>query len=563
MSPLQQWNLAITPLSPVHLGTGQDYEPSGYVIDEGALYEFDGIAALQVLPTAERERLAKILDGRPTQDMLLEVQRFFHGNREWLIPASINQVRVNPTVEAFYGERVGTVAQHEQGGRRIQNKLEIQRTAYNPPSRQPIVPGSGLKGAIRTALLDGENDGKGLEQVNDRRTGRARMENNQELQNRLFRYRPGKFELDPMRLVHLTDAAVADGAGFATEVRFAVNRKKRPVMKNDVLIQSQAEQQNLYQLLECLPGMQPRAFSGGLSIEGGQGFAGPKWPELRFGLPEITAACNAFYRRSLDRELSLLRERGYLDESWDAWLQQLLAGPIGQAIEQQRAFLLRVGRHSGAESVTLEGLRSIRIMKGKGEPPEYLHAAKTLWLATDERQAQRNLLPFGWLLVEPYQDPAELLHWPATARDLGVAAWRAAVESRKARLRAEATEAENRRAERQREEQETRRAEDERAARLAELSEEGRKLEGIQTLLARDRAANRKERGGELENALVNLLKEAEQSWQGPDCAALADLALEIYAFIGWPSSKKKQQRQAQIEALRSKASLGSAGASS
>jgi CRISPR-associated protein Csm5 len=568
MTQFQQWSLAITPLSPVHLGTGQDYEPSGYVIDEGALYEFDGISALQALPDAERERLAKILDGRPTQDMLLEVQRFFHGNRERLIPVAINQVRVNPTVEAFYGERVGTVAQEEQGGRRVQNKLEIQRTAYNPPSRRPIVPGSGLKGAIRTALLDAENSGQGLRQVPDRRTGQARKENNQELQNRLFRFRPGKFELDPMRLIHLTDAAVVDGAGFATEVRFAVNRKKRPVMKNDVLIQSQAEQQNLYQLLECLPGMQPRAFSGSLSIQRGQGFPGPKWPELRFDLPEIAAACNAFYRRSLDREISLLCERGYLDELWDTWLRELLAGPIGQAIEKQRAFLLRVGRHSGAESVTLEGVRDIRIMMGRDPETrrmrsENLPAAKTLWLATDERQSQRNLLPFGWLLVEPYQDPAELPQWPATARDLGVAGWRAAVESRKARLRAEAAEAERRRAEREAEEQEVRRAEDERTARLASLSEEGRKLEGLRTLLARDSAANRKEAGGELANQLVSLLKEAGESWSGPDCVALADLALEVYGFIGWPASKKKQQRQAQIEALRSKANLSSAGASS
>ena len=56
MSQLQHWQLAITPLSPVHLGTGQDYEPTGYVIDDGALFEFDGIAALQALPAAERER---------------------------------------------------------------------------------------------------------------------------------------------------------------------------------------------------------------------------------------------------------------------------------------------------------------------------------------------------------------------------------------------------------------------------------------------------------------------------------------------------------------------------
>jgi hypothetical protein len=44
-------------------------------------------------------------------------------------------------------------------------------------------------------------------------------------------------------------------------------------------------------------------------------------------------------------------------------------------------------------------------------------------------------------------------------------------------------------------------------------------------------------------------------SWHGPDCAVLADLALEIYGFIGSPSSKKKKGRQEQIEAVRAKAS--------
>ena len=527
MSQTQHWSLAITPLSPVHLGTGQDYEPTGYVIDSGALYAFDGIAALAALPAAERARLERILSGHPTQDMLRSVQRFFHDNRESLIPVSSTQVRVNATVEAFYGERVGSVVQHEQGGGRVQNKLEIQRTAYNPPTGRPIVPGSGVKGAIRTALLDQLNGGEPLPAHlrGDRRA-------NQRLQEDLFRYQMRELERDPLRLVRLADAPLADGQALATEVRFAVNRKKHPVMRNDVLLQSRAEQQNLYQLLECLPGMQPRAFRGALTIQGDQGVASRKWPELRFRLPEIAAACNAFYRRALERELETLRQRGYLDAAWDQRLTTLLDGPIGEALAQQRAFLLRVGRHSGAESVTLEGLRSIRIMKGRGEQPEYLDAAKTVWLASDERQAHRGLLPFGWLLVEPFADPTELTPWPDAVRDDEVRRWREAVESRRLNLWAEA----------------------ERAARLAKLSDEARKIEAVRALLARDRAAGRKEAGGELANALVQLLKEAQESWAGPDCTALADLALEVYGFIGWPASKKKRERQAQIEAIRAKA---------
>jgi CRISPR-associated protein Csm5 len=549
MNQLQQWRLAITPLSPVHLGTGQDYDPTGYVIDAGTLFAFDGIAALQALPAAEREGLGKILDAKPTQDMLLRVQSFFHANREPLIAVSRHQVRVNPTVEAFYGERVGRVAQHETGGRKVQNKLEIERTAYNPPTGQAIIPGSGIKGAIRTALLDQINNGAALS-AGLRGDKRA----NQRLQEHLFQYQMRELERDPLRLIRLSDAALTDPDQFATEVRFAVNRKKQPVQKDGVLIQSQAEQQNLYQLLECLPEMQPRAFAGELSIQGDGGVASPKWPDLRFRLPEIADACNRFYRGILERELTLLRQRAFLDEDWGAQLAALLGGALGEALDGHRAFLLRVGRHSGAESVTLNGVRNIRIMKGRGERPDFPDPAKTLWLASHERQAQRHLLPFGWLLVEPYRDPTELAPWPLEDTREALAGWRAGIAARQGGLRERAAEQQRREAQRLREQEAAQQAEEARAARLASLTAEQRKLEHLRELLARDRAANRKEAGGELANALVALLKEAEAAWTGPECVGLADLALEIYGFIGWPAAKKKQQRQAQIAAVRGKA---------
>jgi CRISPR-associated protein Csm5 len=555
MSRDRHWQLAITPLSPVHLGSGQDYEPTGYVIDDGALFEFDGLAALSALPELERAKLGKILDGAPTQVMLRQVQGFFYSNRDRLIAASRRVVRVNPSVEAFYRDRIGQVAQRETGGREVQNRLEIERTAYNPVNGAPILAGSGLKGAIRTALLDGENRGNSLRQVEDRRRGGTRNENNQELQQRLFLYQAGKFELDPMRLVRLADAAPVAPDALATQVHFAVNRKKQPVTVGGRLVDSQAEQRGLYQLLECLPPFQAQAFRSQLSIQDTGGVESRHWPDstLRFDLQAIVAACNQFYRPILEQETQLLRERGFLNEGWDESLQRLLQGPSGDALESNRAFLLRVGRHSGAESVTLNGVRDIKIMKGQGERPERLPAAKTLWLAAEEPGQQHGLLPFGWLLIEPYQEserPSDL-ELSSFGRDL--ADWRRRVDARITQARADLSQAQEHELQVQREQEVAEREAAERAARLERLSPEGRKLEALRALLARDRAQGNKQPGGELAGNLVGLLKEAAQDWPPSECHDLADLAEQVYAFIGWPKSKKKQERQAQISALRMK----------
>lgn len=543
------WRLAITPLSPVHLGTGQDYDPTGYVIDDGALHVFDALAALEALPGNERDRLGRLLEGHPTPDTLRQVQRFFHDNREALIAVAGHQVQVNPSVEAFYRERVGQVAQFEQGGQKVQNRLEIERTAYNPPTGQAILPGSGLKGAIRTALLNAVNNSQPLppELARDR-------QKNQRLQEQLFGYRMGKLENDPLRLVALGDASLRDPAAFATQVRFAVNRKKDAVFKGGAELDSQAERQGLYQLLECLPPLVPRAFDGSLTLRDTGGVDSPKWPSLRFTFSEIALACNTFYRKILEAELNLLGSRGFLDNDWAQALHQVLTGPLGEALATNRAWLLRVGRHSGAESVTLEGVRDIKIMRGRGEKADWLDHAKTVWLASDERLAKRQLLPFGWLLVEPWQAEAELPPWPTVDYDSGSQAWRRRVQTRREKLIAERTAILQRERERAAAQAQAAQAEAERQASLAAMSAEERTIATLRALLERDRAAGRKEAGGELANALMSAFKQAQTDWGGHVCAQLAELAEEVYGFIGWPASKKKQERKALIQAIRERA---------
>ena len=60
------------------------------------------------------------------------------------------------------------------------------------------------------------------------------------------------------------------------------------------------------------------------------------------------------------------------------------------------------GRHSGAEAVTIEGVRKIKITQKTGEPPKYLEHTTRIWLASEESKPETNkaLLPFGWAILE-------------------------------------------------------------------------------------------------------------------------------------------------------------------
>lgn len=405
------YRLHFTPLSPVHVGTGDSYEPTNYVIENGVLHEFDTSAVVDALSAKDRKELLDIGNRKPSTEMIQAVQRFFYERRDALIAHAVQRIPVLPGVARLYAQRVGQTANREADGKKVVNKLEIDRTSFNPVTRQPVLFGSSIKGAIRTALLDKVNGGAGLGEVEDQSTHKLRDENNQELQNRLFQYRAGKFELDPMRLVQLADAGWTGEPGLpVAQGHVAVNRKKAPVADASGKLRiSQAESKDLYQILECVPAFRYRAFRGQLnvqSVEGlGEHHAGNlPASALRFDAAHIARACNAFYLPILQAEIQLLRERGYVDAKWAQSLKVLLDASQAKR-DAGTAFLLRVGRHSGAESVTLNGVRKIKILLDKDPQTKKQRSTdepetRTLWLAANDKAQAQDLLPFGWLLVE-------------------------------------------------------------------------------------------------------------------------------------------------------------------
>jgi CRISPR-associated protein Csm5 len=430
---LDHYTLKYTPLSPLHIGANESYEPGNYVIDEaaGALYSFDNHAALSGLSDSERQQLSAIVNGKPDDTMLTKVQAFFHNHREKLIAYANPAIPAASGVKVLYEKRIGKTAQHEGPGRRVINKLEIERTYYNPVDSTPLLPGSSIKGAIRTALLDSLNQEKPLQH----------QERNQQLQERLLE---GKFATDPMRLVSIGDARWQGKTGKpACQIQFAVNRKRKPVTKNGKLVQSQAEAKSLYQLLECVAPHHYQSFSGSLTLQNIQSVAQDenKLPKqhLHWTAKAIADACNAFYMGLFWQEFNAMKERDYLKRNWVRQMEQLLGDGLLKRLHTGEAFLLRVGRHSGAEALTLNGIRSIKIMQGKGERPKWEKQPKTWWFAADDVSNKKEMLPFGWVLVEinSKSPDVQLQQW-MEKRSVDLTSWMQAQQNRQNKLKQQA-----------------------------------------------------------------------------------------------------------------------------
>ncbi|MCL6622028.1 MAG: hypothetical protein K6T55_07985, partial [Syntrophobacterales bacterium] len=103
---------------------------------------------------------------------------------------------------------------------------------------------------------------------------------------------------------------------------------------------------------------------------------------------DLWAAARTFYQQEKEKEDQALFEIG----------RAPLPLPEGDGLTP-----LRLGRHSGAECVTIAGHRKIKIKQAEGQPPKILDHATTLWLAADFHQRgkrhQAKLRPFGWALL--------------------------------------------------------------------------------------------------------------------------------------------------------------------
>lgn len=133
MKDLNKYYLKLTALTPIHIGTGESYEPTNFVIDDGVLYEFDDVLFYKSLSEVDKKALNNKMSD------WLQIIEFYKTKKEQAKEISFFECQVSKEVQKKYDAK-------------NPNQLQINRTFKNPNTHRVIIPGSSIKGMLDTVF---------------------------------------------------------------------------------------------------------------------------------------------------------------------------------------------------------------------------------------------------------------------------------------------------------------------------------------------------------------------------------------------------------------------------
>ncbi len=356
----------IKTVSPVHIGCDEVYEPMASVIDESTkrLIAFQLDELLATMKQTDRDAFTTLCR-MGTISSIVDMYKFF---RRYHKANGIvgREVEACSGLISHYERTVNMQTRYERDVTQNLNKFLISRTSFLSHSQAPYLPGTSVKGAIRTAYLNYlyKAKTKNLPPEEQRRYGRS-FRNSKDLEKDLLQ---GSFDTDPLRMLKVSDFMPV--GNVKTRIVYAVNEKKAP---------SEHQAQGPYQILEVIePGAR---FKGMITLNQPLAHAGIQRP---LTWDTLQRSITQFFSTEKTHEEVILGNMG---------LQPQTTPP------KPGAFLARIGRHSGAEAMTIEGVRDIKIMQGRGDRPKFEDHSTTLWLAAESSNdyAKQGLQPFGWV----------------------------------------------------------------------------------------------------------------------------------------------------------------------
>ena len=156
---MKTYRLKLTALSPIHIGTGEVYEPTNFVIDNGYLYEFDEVLFFKHLPQQKKIEFTRlsVLQSDTGYELFEKIHAFILQNKEYAKDVSVNKVKVSKAIEQHYKKSRAKKVQVEGRGKNsnsVFNRFEIQKTQRLANNVSTFLTGSSIKGAISTAFQE-------------------------------------------------------------------------------------------------------------------------------------------------------------------------------------------------------------------------------------------------------------------------------------------------------------------------------------------------------------------------------------------------------------------------
>jgi CRISPR-associated protein Csm5 len=334
-------------LSPLHIGTGEELEPFDYVVQASRFCRIDLQRALLRMAPAARSNFDQFL----TRGDLAGARSLIAGlglaEHDFQYTAAVSD-----HFRSQYGRKIG----------QAQNQLLVQPFVRDPTNHLPLVSGSSIKGALRTAILSA--------------ISRVHKEKGTLSPPRGYR-EEAEFEMrllgchgpqdDPFRALKISDAHLSVDSIRVVEVVNVAREKERGLQQTGVSM--------FCEVTNSLLSGQEIEFRCEL-----------RWddallPKMRlkvdFRLGDIGIRCNSFYYPKLRSE----HEKFFAQTPCDSISKKLL-----NLMPKANECLIRIGRFQGVETVTLDGYRSPKIPRGRQG-----------WGNT--RQLAEGRYPMGWVLL--------------------------------------------------------------------------------------------------------------------------------------------------------------------
>lgn len=355
----------LEPLTPVHIGSGESLEPMDYLIsDKDGDYLFYNIDLKQwVQNHSDPEELAEFFGNSP-------------------LPAIRRRIHEEVDLDYFGGpgiridnHEIVRAYQEELGDQGSVNRLLIDRAVSNPDTQSLIIPGSSIKGAIRTVIIDFLDREKGLQLKKAAASDRGAGSNNY---NRQLESYLGQIRDNVFKGLKIGDCQAGMGqAQIVSAIETRQNPGKIATPKN-----------NCMATLSFSSNDHTRFLYGKMSI------GHPQWgsdPHLtiqneKFDLGRIKDLCNQFFLKRFQNELAKFYIMPHLKDT--AAVVKKVQSRILES--GQEGILLRIGHYSHIECMTITDNKPQTRWDKKGNKPYPYGTTRTL---------ANGLYPFGWVLL--------------------------------------------------------------------------------------------------------------------------------------------------------------------
>jgi CRISPR-associated protein Csm5 len=367
--------LCLTPLSPIHIGTGEDIDWTNAVFEGDRLVPFDPLAVN--LPQHVLSELDRAASERNATKAILQLQQIFR-KYSTIFAAAANGAStiLPPGIANELRSKIGNNVQREDPRNPVVSQLRIERTMINNTSGRPLIPGSSLKGMLRTAEI-ARRDGDGNPPP---KLPRPNVDSSA-LEELVGRFR------GPFSKLSLSDLIAAEEQCSVVVTARGVRRKPRDREQGNKGIPLKVEA-----IVPFVAG----GFSGDLRVVKSRG-SDDGVPSLDFSQLLKTAHnfhinLFSFFRSQIELDPARSYLKGWLDG-----IEKLV-----RQVADENIALVRVGKYGSAESKTVAN-RNVRIPQAKERAKQNVLNPYTIWLA--DPGVERHRLPFGWALLELAEKP--------------------------------------------------------------------------------------------------------------------------------------------------------------